>query len=303
MSSPPVTPPLSSLPPKGNTSTPVPYSSRLLSCQPACHPVVESAHKPPNPRCRHPHLLPKQQNRLNHHHITSPWCPGIHTLPFQHPWHPSPLLLRLPKILHYRWSFIIRLREDSPKVLEVGDWGKGVPIGCYRRRCPLFHFLLRQASPLPIFPIPCFKRQSQGSGRWVPCETQTCCTWGTGDKVGYPPPGSQLCSAHGGAQSKPRGWSGLKFHPGTPIPGTGAATDVLVKIPGKFGRGGLPPPWSPLLTLFWIWSYVNSDLVTTSTPHSGHFTHLRCCSQNASPFPIVCLSCASTNILTGASHI
>ena len=67
---------------------------------------------------------------------------------------------------------------------------------------------------------------------------QTCNTWVTWGKAGYPPPGSRLCPAHGSAQSESRGWSYLKNHPGTPLTGIGAATYVSGKRPGKFG-----PPW------------------------------------------------------------
>ena len=68
--------------------------------------------------------------------------------------------------------------------------------------------------------------------------TQTCHTWGTGGRVGYPPPGSRLCPAHGGAQIEPGGWSDLNPHPCTPLLVTIAATYVLGNRPGKFG-----PPW------------------------------------------------------------
>ena len=36
-------------------------------------------------------------------------------------------------------------------------------------------------------------------------------------KVGYNPPGSRLCSVHGGAKSEPRVWSNLKPYLGTPL--------------------------------------------------------------------------------------
>ena len=69
---------------------------------------------------------------------------------------------------------------------------------------------------------------------------QTCHTWGTWGKVGYPPPGSRLCPARGGAQSELEGWFDFNPCPDTPLTGTGSATYVLGKIPGKFGppQGG-----------------------------------------------------------------
>ena len=111
--------------------------------------------------------------------------------------------------------------------------------------------LLSPPSPPPppvndaYIPLPGGKRQSQYSGRLGPCGIQTCRTWGTGGKVGYPPPGSQFFTAHDGAQSKPRGWTGLTPHTGTPLPGTGSATFVSGRRPGKSGPpqegGGCPP--------------------------------------------------------------
>ena len=96
-------------------------------------------------------------------------------------------------------------------------------------------------------PPPGIKIQSIGVGHLGPCGTQTCCTWFTRGKVGYPPPGSQLCPTHGGAQSEPGVWTSLTPYPGTPITGTRAATDVSEKIPGKSRtplevRGGFPAP-------------------------------------------------------------
>ena len=87
------------------------------------------------------------------------------------------------------------------------------------------------APPPPLcgatsFPPLCEKMTFQSSVHWGTCAAQTCTTWGTGSKVGYSPPGPQLCHAHGGVQGEPRGWSDLKPHPGTPLPGNGAATDV-----------------------------------------------------------------------------
>ena len=57
-----------------------------------------------------------------------------------------------------------------------------------------------------------------------------------------------MCTACGGAQSEPRGWSYLKPHPGTPLPGTISAAYVLGNRPGKFGppQGGGVPPVPPI---------------------------------------------------------
>ena len=96
------------------------------------------------------------------------------------------------------------------------------------------------------FPPPCGKRPPQGDKHWRPCATQTFHTWGTGGKVGYPPPGSILYCT----QSEPGGWYYLTPHPGTPLLGTGAATEISGNRPSKFGppRGcwwGVPLPGSP----------------------------------------------------------
>ena len=56
-------------------------------------------------------------------------------------------------------------------------------------------------------PLPDRKSQLQGGICLGPCEEETCYTWGTGGKLSYPPPGSQLCPSNGGAKIKPRGWS------------------------------------------------------------------------------------------------
>ena len=99
-------------------------------------------------------------------------------------------------------------------------------------------------------PPPGRKIQSRGACYQGPCVTKICHTWGTGVKIGYPPPGLQLCSTNGGAKSDHKGWSGLTPHTGNLLPGTRATTDVLGRRPVKFapplGGGGSCPP-TPLV--------------------------------------------------------
>ena len=54
--------------------------------------------------------------------------------------------------------------------------------------------------------------------------TQIYHTWDTWVRVGYPPSGSKLCTACGGAQSEPGDWTNLTIHPGIPLSVTGAVT-------------------------------------------------------------------------------
>ena len=69
-----------------------------------------------------------------------------------------------------------------------------------------------------------------GGGTFVP---QTCCAGVTWGRVGYPPPGLIFYPTHGGVKIVSGGWSDLTSHPGTPLPGIGAAIGVLGRIPGK----------------------------------------------------------------------
>ena len=77
---------------------------------------------------------------------------------------------------------------------------------------------------------------------------QTCHTGGTWGMVGYLPPGSQLCTTRGSAQSEPGGWYDSRPLSGTPPLGTKATKDVSGKRPCKFGAppggggGYLPGP-------------------------------------------------------------
>ena len=134
---------------------------------------------------------------------------------------------------------------------------------------------------------------------------QTCHTCGTGDRVCYPPPGSQLRPVHGGAKSESVGWSDLKPHLGTPLPGTGAIKYFLGNRTSKFGppgEGGGPSP-VPKTTIHWLWWCISSKPAMTSTTHSGQFTLLRCLSRNVGPFLVVLHLYASTEILPEAWHV
>ena len=61
--------------------------------------------------------------------------------------------------------------------------------------------------------------------------TPTFHTWGTWGRVGSLPLGSRLCTARGGAQSEPGGWSNLDPLTSTVLTGTGSTTEVSGKIP------------------------------------------------------------------------
>ena len=80
---------------------------------------------------------------------------------------------------------------------------------------------------------------------------------GEGGNIDYSPTVSRLCPAHGSAQREPGGWSDLKPYPGTLIPGTGAAANVLVKRPGKFG----PPPGRGDPVIVVRFSYASTDIL------------------------------------------
>ena len=114
--------------------------------------MVESAQIPPNAWYNHPRLLHVQHDWMNHRHVNYPWGTGILNLPDQHPRQPRPLLTCPSNVVDHRWKVVFHHREDSTKVLEGGEQGKGDPICSDIHLCPCPCFLLRQAAPLPLLP-------------------------------------------------------------------------------------------------------------------------------------------------------
>ena len=54
------------------------------------------------------------------------------------------------KVSDHLWPVVVLRQDKSPKILEVGDLGKGDPIGCDIHLCPRPCLLLYQAMPLPL---------------------------------------------------------------------------------------------------------------------------------------------------------
>ena len=108
----------------------VPSSPRLPPSQPAGHPVVESAPNSSNAVCHDPLLQPLKHDQLNHLQVNMTQGLGIRTLPAQHPSQPRPFLTCSPKVVDPLWLVIFLRRENSPKILEGGDWVEGYPIVC-----------------------------------------------------------------------------------------------------------------------------------------------------------------------------
>ena len=105
-------------------------------------------------------------------------------------------------------------------------------------------------------------------------------------RVGYPPPGSQLCPAHGSAQSEPGCWTGLMTHPGTLLPGIGFVTVFCgsrpssSRSPWEGGGGLLPSPPVPYRD--------DSDGMSEATCHN-----LGSALQPFCPYPLPILICRS----------
>ena len=105
-------------------------SLRLPPCQPADHSVVESTPNPPNNGLHDLHIRPINHDRLNYCQVNMARGLDICTLPDQHPIQPLLLLPCSLKIVDHRCQIFIRIQENSPKILEVDDWGEENPIGC-----------------------------------------------------------------------------------------------------------------------------------------------------------------------------
>ena len=110
--------------------------------------MVESSQKPPNVGCHHPCLLPVHHDRLNHRQVNFARVPGVITLPAQHPSHLRPLLPCYLKVADHCRPLAVRHRENSTKIIEGGDRGKGNPIGCDHRLFSRPCLFLLQATPL-----------------------------------------------------------------------------------------------------------------------------------------------------------
>ena len=125
----------------------------LLSHQPAGHPMVETAQHPLHMRHQEPCLLPVYQHRFHHRQVNMSRCMGIRSLPSQYPIQPRPLLPGASEVAHHCWPVVILCHKNSPQILEVVDLLEGGSLGIEGPLCSLPCLLLRQATPLPLYPL------------------------------------------------------------------------------------------------------------------------------------------------------
>ena len=110
--------------------------------------------------------------------------------------------------------------------------------------------------------------------------------WGIWGRVAFPLPGSKLYHVRGGAQSEPRGWSGLShLPPDTPLLSTGVMKQVLRSIPNRYRpagrrRGGVTPPVPPVTRQY------DSNGASAETP-----PQLPLCTPSLYPHPMPLLIC------------